>query len=130
MPLFLVTVAGPDKGHVFPLSEEFNVLLGRSRHTITRLSDLSVSRVHCEVEVKGKRIFVTDQDSGGGTFVNGKRITETELRVGDIVKIGETQLRVEGPAAEGDVHSAKTILGPTVQPPPRPVLLTANRLHE
>jgi serine/threonine protein kinase len=129
MSTFLAVIAGPDKGHVFPLSNEFNILLGRSRHTITRLSDLSVSRVHCEIEMKGKRIIITDQDSGGGTFVNGKRITECDLRIGDIVKIGDTQLRVEGPPDKEDVHSAKT-LSPSVQPPPRPVLLTANRLHE
>jgi len=140
MPLFLVTVAGPDKGKIFPLSEEFNVLLGRSRHTVTRLSDLSVSRVHCEVEVKGKRILITDQETSSGTFVNGKKITECELRVGDMVRIGDTQLRVQATGAEAqkaktadkgkpDIHDAETLTA-SVAPPPRPVLLTSNRLPE
>jgi serine/threonine protein kinase len=125
MANFLVTKAGPDKGKIFALDEAFNVLLGRSRHTISRLTDMAVSRVHCEVEVRGKRILITDLDSGSGTFVNGKRITEAELRVGDVVKIGDTELKVEG-----DIDPAEaTTLPPPVTGPARPVLLTADRLH-
>src|SRR5580700_5019293 len=96
---YLVVISGLDKGKIFPLAETFNVLLGRSKHTICRLADLSVSRVHCEVEVRGKRILITDLESGSGTFVNGKRITEAELHKGDVVRIGDTQLRVEGDIA-------------------------------
>jgi len=121
---YLVVIAGPDKGKIFPLAETFNVLLGRSKHTICRLADLSVSRVHCEVELRGKRILLTDLESGSGTFVNGKRVTEMELRKGDVIRVGDTQLRVEG-----DIASAET-LAPSVEIPPRPVLVTAERLHE
>jgi serine/threonine protein kinase len=80
--------------------------------------------VHCEVELRGKRILITDLESGSGTFVNGKRVTEAELHKGDVVRIGDTQLRVEG-----DIASAET-LAPSVEIPPRPVLVSADRLHE
>jgi serine/threonine protein kinase len=121
---YLVVISGLDKGKIFPLAETFNVLLGRSKHTICRLADLSVSRVHCEIELRGKRILITDLESGSGTFVNGKRVTEAELHKGDVLRIGDTQLRVEG-----DIASAET-LAPSVQIPPRPVLGSADRLHE
>jgi hypothetical protein len=121
---YLVVISGLDKGKIFPLAETFTVLLGRSKHTICRLADLSVSRVHCEVELRGKRILITDLESGSGTFVNGARITEAELHKGDVVRIGDTQLRVEG-----DIAAAET-LAPSVEIPPRPVLLSADRLHE
>ena len=123
MANFLVAKTGPDKGKIFALDEAFNVLLGRSRHTISQLKDMAVSRVHCEVEVRGKRILITDLESGSGTFVNGKRITEAVLHVGDMVKIGDTELHVEG---DPDPHEATTL---PVKGPARPVLLTAGRLH-
>ena len=123
MANFLVAKTGPDKGKIFALDEAFNVLLGRSRHTISQLKDMAVSRVHCEVEVRGKRILITDLESGSGTFVNGKRITEAVLHVGDMVKIGDTELHVEG---DPDPHEATTL---PVKGPARPVLLTASRLH-
>jgi len=126
MANFLVAKTGPDKGKIFALDEAFNVLLGRTRHTICQLKDMAVSRVHCEVEVRGKRILITDLESGSGTFVNGKRITETELRVGDLVKIGDTELHVEG---DPDPHEAATLPLP-VKGPARPVLLSADRLHK
>lgn len=122
MANFLNVIAGPDKGKRFPVSDAFNVLLGRSRHAETQLADLSVSRVHCEIEVKKKRILITDLDSASGTFVNGKRITETELRVGDVVRIGDTQLRVDG-----DPIDPSTV-APAVEVRARPVLLSADRL--
>jgi hypothetical protein len=122
---YLLVVAGPDKGHRFLLDESYNVLLGRSRHTVTRLNDPRVSRVHCEVELKGPRILVTDLDSGGGTFVNGQRVTEAALRVGDILRVGDTELRVEG----GSLADQAT-LPPPVAAPARPVILSAERMHE
>ncbi len=63
----LLVTAGPDKGRVFSLPEGSKLVLGRGRRTDTRLTDLHVSRVHCEVEVKRKGVRVPDLDSG--TFV-------------------------------------------------------------
>ena len=134
MTAHLVVIAGPDKGKVFVLSDEYNVLLGRSRQANSKLSDLAVSRVHCEIEVKGKRIFLTDLESGTGTAVNGKRVAECELRSGDLIRIGDTQLRLEGAGSVNDLAEASTVAPKKVLPvtpiPARPVLTTADRLHQ
>ncbi len=53
-------------------------------------------RVHCEVELEDGQVHVTDMDSGGGTFLNGKRIHEEYLKEGDVLQIGLTQLRLQG----------------------------------
>jgi serine/threonine protein kinase len=125
MPSHVKVVSGPEQGQVFPLAEGANVLLGRSRHTTTRLSDPRVSRVHCEVEVKGNHIFVTDLDSNSGTFVNGERVTEAELNHGDQIQVGDTVLRVEA------VRTVMPVTAAPAQPPrARTKVLTAERLHE
>jgi pSer/pThr/pTyr-binding forkhead associated (FHA) protein len=91
----LVVVTGPDKGRVFTLPEVDTLLLGRSKATETRLTDPHVSRVHCEVEARTGGVAVHDFDSVGGTFVNGERVDRRDLRPGDVVRIGETELRFE-----------------------------------
>jgi hypothetical protein len=34
-----------------------------------------------------------DSNSAGGTFVNGQKVTQHELKVGDVFQAGDTQLR-------------------------------------
>jgi serine/threonine protein kinase len=98
MPRKLVVVGGPDQGREFPLPESDSLLLGRSRATETRLTDPRVSRVHCEVHVDGESVSVHDFDSPAGTFVNGERVASQQLWPGDVIRVGDTELRYEADA--------------------------------
>ena len=90
----LLVVAGPDEGRDFVVPAAETLLLGRSRATETRLIDPHVSRVHCQLNVEGNRVFITDFDSAGGTLVNGKKIAaKQELNTGDLIRIGNTRLQ-------------------------------------
>jgi pSer/pThr/pTyr-binding forkhead associated (FHA) protein len=124
MPKDLHVIAGPDKGHMFRLFENNPLMLGRSRHVFTALKDMQVSRVHCEVELEDGQVHVTDMDSGGGTFVNGTRIQEEYLQHGDILQIGQTQLRLQIDEEEGESPSRAATA------PPKQVVLTGDRLQE
>lgn len=88
----LTVLAGPDEGRVFPLTGDA-LLLGRSRATDTQLIDPHVSRVQCEVKRVDNHYVLTDFESPGGTFVNGKQITQHVLQPGDLVRIGATRLQ-------------------------------------
>lgn len=120
----LVVVAGPDKGRAFPLPEADALLLGRSRATESRLSDPYTSRVHCQVAVRGDDVVVTDSDSAGGTFVNDQRLTGPRLlKLGDVIRIGQTELRyVSGdeadtlpPAAPAAAPAARSAAPPAAE---------------
>lgn len=126
MPFVLNIVSGPHKGRCLLVEEGAPLLLGRSRHAETRLEDPGVSRVHCEIELEDGQVLVTDLDSAGGTFVNGQRISEQVLRPGDVLRIGDTQMRLN---ATGVVTSEDA---PTVVPDATPQMprLPAERLHE
>ncbi len=95
----LVVIAGPDKGRTFPLHDVLPLLVGRGKDTETRLNDPHASRVHCQVQVENDRVVVTDRGSVGGTLVNGKRVNQQVLRPGDVIRVGETQLRFEDGSA-------------------------------
>jgi hypothetical protein len=106
MTMQLVVVAGPDKGRTFPLQPATPLVVGRGKDTGTRLTDPHVSRVHCQVRLDGGQAILLDKGSAAGTFVNGKKVTEHVLKPGDLVRIGESQLRFENTevAEQSTVH--------------------------
>lgn len=53
-------------------------------------SDLLLSRVHFKIVVESGACCVCDLNSSNGTFLDGKRITESQLRDGDQIHAGET----------------------------------------
>src|SRR6516225_158364 len=125
MPKQLQVISGPDKGRVFALTGDF--LLGRSRQTQSQLTDRKVSRVHCQVEIDGDQMVVTDLDSQSGTYVNGKRITEHVLQRGDVIQIGATQLSYTIEAVDLAEHPTVVTDKPAVL---KPETLPVGRLHE
>lgn len=64
------------------------------------LPNLQVSRLHAEVSRIGGEHVLRDRGSINGSFVNGKRIDEHVLRVGDIVQLGPFKLSYDGESLE------------------------------
>jgi serine/threonine protein kinase len=91
----LLVLEGPDKGQAFPLQERAVLSVGRGRTAHARLNDLRVSRIHCRLEPRAKGLLLVDANSTGGTFVNGRRITQCVLQAGDRINIGQTQLQYQ-----------------------------------
>src|SRR5262249_41170068 len=91
-----MVIAGPDEGRYFPLPESGSCTIGSNRlHSEIYLHHRDAARAHCELFVDGDQVEVTDLDSPAGTFVNGERIKQHELHLGDVVRIGTTEMRLE-----------------------------------
>jgi pSer/pThr/pTyr-binding forkhead associated (FHA) protein len=120
MSLQLHVVAGPDMGRVFTVQPGPDLMLGRSDKSFYRLSDPRVSRSHCQIALEGERAIIICHGGSGGTKVNGKAIQQQPLELGDIIQIGDTQLRLlmgDFPLNEalGAVRAAGP--APAVEPP-------------
>jgi len=64
------------------------------------VSGQGVSDVHCAIgRAKGGGFALKDLGSEYGTWVNGERVTQAKLEVGDSILIGSRRLRVFDPAA-------------------------------
>ncbi|NOZ13474.1 MAG: FHA domain-containing protein [Acidobacteria bacterium] len=74
--------------------KEDRVTIGRSKENVLTLRGMGISRRHAVVYQSDKRIFVRDLDSKNGTYVNQKRIAETEIHPGDLLEIGPVSLRL------------------------------------
>jgi hypothetical protein len=70
-------------------------VIGRAPGSAVHLSDSSVSRRHAELRPAGDGWLVADLGSTNGTKVNGLTVVERRLREGDIVSVGDVQLRFE-----------------------------------
>ncbi len=74
----------------YPLEAD-EILLGRHISADIRLADSSVSRYHAVMTVSNGVWSISDLNSKGGTFVNGKRVQQARLAPGDSVKLGNVQ---------------------------------------
>jgi serine/threonine protein kinase len=94
MSLQLIVIAGPDQGRTFTIQPGSNLTLGRGERSLYRLTDPCVSRAHCEVVLDGEQVTVIDNGGKGGVKVNGQPVERQALRLGDVVQVGDTQLRL------------------------------------
>ena len=69
--------------------------IGRLDDNTFPIAEGSVSSHHCEILLKGKDIFVKDLNSTNGTFINNERITEGQLKPGQILRLGQIEMRLE-----------------------------------
>ena len=83
-------------GHELEL-DSAPVNAGRGPHNEIELrGDTFASATHARFERRGDAVWLEDTGSTNGTFVNGVRIrTPRRLAPGDVVRIGETDLRYE-----------------------------------
>jgi hypothetical protein len=94
----LVVVSSPALEEGVVLSIDSSALtVGRARgNDVTIDGDTFASARHARFEPRRDGIYVDDAGSTNGTFVNGIRLTDARrLTPGDVVRIGETDLRFE-----------------------------------
>jgi signal transduction histidine kinase len=87
----LIIIKGVDEGKQFDLAEAV-VSVGRDATNQCRLHDTEVSRRHAEFRLVGDDYQLVDVGSANGTFVNHQKVSETILRSGDHILIGQSIL--------------------------------------
>src|SRR5580765_1675181 len=77
--------------------------IGRVEDNTFPIAEPSVSSHHCEILMRGSEVVVRDLNSTNGTFINGEKVTETVLKPGQILRLGQIEMRLEtdAPPAAG-----------------------------
>jgi hypothetical protein len=85
-----------EEGEEFPLNSA-PVTVGRGgQNDLVLTGDEFASARHARIEVRGDSVWVQDLDSTNGTYVNGSRVAGAQrVDDGDVLRVGETDLRVE-----------------------------------
>ncbi|MBI2921201.1 MAG: FHA domain-containing protein [Planctomycetes bacterium] len=72
--------------------DEVETLIGRSQKCLVRLTEPAASRNHCTILRTPEGWLLMDLQSSNGTILNGARITESPLKTGDTIRIGNAEL--------------------------------------
>ncbi|MGH3739003.1 MAG: ATP-binding cassette domain-containing protein, partial [Micromonosporaceae bacterium] len=70
--------------------------IGRAPDNDIVLDDLQVSRYHAELRTTPQGLRLVDLGTRNGSFVNGQRVGQAELRPGDMVSFGRHRLVFDG----------------------------------
>ena len=70
--------------------------VGRAEENDLVLDSPRVSRQHARIEVTGGEYRLVDVGSANGTFLNGERVTEAPISVGDVIGFADQEFRFAG----------------------------------
>ena len=88
-------LGGLEANQQYECGDEDLVIIGASEQAQLRLTgDPHVSGIHCLVETRELKCFLRDLRSRNGTWVNGRRVDQCELRNGDQLRVGRTLVAV------------------------------------
>lgn len=90
----LVVITKSLAGLSFELGKSW-VTIGRASGNAFQILETSVSGQHCEVLLRGNELLVRDMRSTNGTFIKSVLITDGTLKQGEILRLGEIELRLE-----------------------------------
>ena len=87
-----IEIQGPDRTLLIALAGGA-MHVGRGLAAELRLDDSSVSRRHAILVARPTGARILDDRSANGTFVNGRRVQQADLRDGDVIVLGRVVLR-------------------------------------
>ena len=90
----LVVLSAGMTGRTHELNVE-KTTIGRVEDNIFQIAEPSVSSHHCEVLLRGAEVVVRDLDSTNGTYINGEKVSESVLKPGQILRLGQIEMRLE-----------------------------------
>ncbi|QDU81276.1 FHA domain-containing protein FhaA [Polystyrenella longa] len=90
----LIVKNGPDEGRQYKLEAGQLYDVGRGSNTTIRVRDSYISRVHARINVEEDEAMIHDWGSSSGLFVNDEQIDEAELKDGDVIRMGNTEITV------------------------------------
>jgi len=82
----LIEVLGPNEGVAYPILKTV-VTIGTDPRCTILLRHPQIERRHAEVYIHGQQVYAKDLGTRFGTFVGKKKITDEELREGDIITV-------------------------------------------
>lgn len=70
------------------------VTFGRSSKCDMKVTDELMSGAHCRIVYVPPKLEITDLDSKNGTYLNGIRVEQSEIFLGDEIKVGGTKITI------------------------------------
>ena len=91
----LEVVSGPLHGHTIALDAEVTTI-GSAPGSTVQLSDAGVSRKHAGIRKAEGGFELADLGSTNGVYVNGEKVARRRLQLGDVIRVGATEMVFKG----------------------------------
>jgi len=101
----LVVLSEGFSGRSYELKVD-KITIGRVDDNTFPIAEPSVSSHHCEVLLRGNEVMVKDLGSTNGTYINGQKITEGILKPGQVLRLGQVEVRLESDTPAGAAKKA------------------------
>ncbi len=82
---------GSQKSWTLDAQTEAYANMGKNTCCQIHLDHPSIEERHCRLETKNQKLYIKDLRSSRGTFINGAKVIEAELKDGDIMTLGELE---------------------------------------
>jgi hypothetical protein len=73
--------------------------IGRVEDNAFQIAEPSVSSHHCEIFLRGSEVVVKDLNSTNGTYIDGQPVVEGTLKPGQVLRLGQVEMRLDGDGA-------------------------------
>lgn len=93
----LTIISGPHAGTSYSI-QEGETSIGRQAGNVILLHSSKVSKRHCVLVSNGQEIYVEDQGSSNGTFVNGELAKRRQVKNGDRLSVGNYIFELNQPS--------------------------------
>lgn len=96
LPKFVLRgVSGAYFGKTYPLRG--STVMGRHSECHICVNADGISRKHVQIDAEADGLVVTDLGSSNGTYINGKKIDKSEIKVGDELKLDNIRFLIQTP---------------------------------
>jgi len=90
-----ISILYPEESRQTVQIPENGLLIGRSQDCDLCLADEFVSAKHCKIFFENEKLFIEDQGSTNGTFIDGAQVEEkSSLEPEQKIQIGITELKI------------------------------------
>lgn len=90
LKISIAVIKGARAGYIYHLDKPY-VLMGRGKVDLI-IPDKEVSRKHLAIEIRSDKVFLRDLGSTNGTFIDGEKVSITEIHDQTEFKMGQTTL--------------------------------------
>ncbi len=91
----LIADSGPEKGQQIPIRQLTKI--GRAMECDISILEPSLSRQHAELVPDDGKLIIKDLGSANGTYLNGEKITEAQLKDDDVIQFNKIKFIVRSP---------------------------------
>ena len=100
--------------------------LGRSSENHFQIEHHTVSRFHCEIDVRLDSMFVRDLDSSNGTYINDQPVGRAQLETGQILRLGDVRMEIKDAPMPIDPNK----VDPCANHPRHPASMECTKCHK